>query len=441
MKSQSKKAIFTATLLITVLVLAIVLTSCGSDGKNGLSAYEIAVKNGFKGTETEWLESLKGNDGTDGKDGEDGIDGFSLDDLYEAYKAENPEATMSDFLQYIAQNADIDINQSLGITNIVQKTLKSGVGIICSSEYSTSLGSGVIYKIQGNTAYIITNYHVVYDKAIMTYAPDIQVYLYNRYFEEDAINATVVGASKEYDIAVIKATDAIFSTSIVAEAKVNTAEPVVGEYTFAVGCPGELQFSVTSGIVSVQSEYIMTEYSESVRVFRTDTALNGGNSGGGMFNEDGELIGIADAKSSDTSDDNVCYAIPAIVAVNIADNIIATEGGSRLLLGITITSDAMTTQEDENGIIRTYYNVVVKEVSQNSLASGKIQAGDVIKSVQINDGAVVEVNAIYHITEHMFNVRVGDTITINIERNGVAQTIQFTAEQSNFTSFEQLNKS
>lgn len=428
MKRSYKYAITVVSIIIIVSMLAVVLSSCL--GEKGMSAYEIAVKNGFEGTEQEWLDSLKGQNGENGKDG------YTIDDLYNAYKQEHPDATMSDFFEAYL---DITYDSTPGITSVAQQALKSGVGIVCKGTRVTSLGSGVIYKIDGNTAYIITNYHVIYDTYSKSYASDIKVYIYNRYFDSDAITATVIGASKDNDIAVIKATADVFASDIVKAVTVNTSEPVIGQMTFAVGCPGELQFSVTSGIVSVQSEYISTAYSDNVRVFRTDTALNGGNSGGGMFNEYGELIGIADAKSSDTSDDNMCYAIPAILAVNVADNIIETNGGSRVLLGITVSADSMTTSENENGIIETFYNVVVSEVSAGALAQNSLKAGDVIKSVKINDGETIAVNSVYNLTEHMYKVRLGDSITFNIVRDGNAQSVTVTPTEHDFKSFEELN--
>lgn len=426
MKTHSRFLTVTVIVAITVLA-AVLLCSCINTGEAGASAYEIAVKNGFTGTEQEWLESLKGTDGTDGKDGEDSQVSFTLDDLIAKYLEDNPGATEEDFYKSLG----IDVTPS--ITSTVQQALKSSVGVMCTNTRTVSFGSGVIYKLDGNTAYIITNYHVIYDSLSGAYSKDIVVYLYNRVLEEDMITATVVGASKNNDIAVLIATSDVFLEDIVQPVKVNTSDPVAGQATFAIGTPDAYTFSVTSGIVSVESEYISTSYSENVRVYRTDAALNSGNSGGGMFNENGELMGISDAKSADTSDDNICYAIPASLAVAVADNIIENEG-QRFLMGVNMELQDMTTYEDENGIIRTVYTYAVKSVESGSAADGKIQAGDVMVSVAINDEEGVNIDTSFRAQEYLMNARFGDTVNVIVKRNGELTTVQLTAEEKYFTA-------
>lgn len=439
---KSRKIILTAIVAIVITVFtAVLLCSCIGSETKGESAYEIAVRNGFEGTESEWLESLKGSDGTNGKDGVDGTNGtdgkdaFSLDELIAKYLESNPGATEADFY------ASLGLDVTPSITSTVQQALKSAVGIICTSPYTTPFGqsqhawsgSGVIYKLSGNTAYIITNYHVIYDTYKSEYCSNIKIYLYNRVMEDDMISATVVGASESNDIAVIKATSDFFLEDTVATVKVNTSDPVAGQATFAVGCPTLYTFSVTSGIVSVESEYITTDSSSNVRVYRTDTALNSGNSGGGMFNEYGELMGISDAKSADTTDDNICYAIPASLAVAVADNIIENNG-QRFSLGITMELSDMTTYIDSYGIIRTVYTYAVGEISTGAAVEGLLQQGDVLVSVSINGEEGVKVDTSFRAREYLLKAKEGDTITINFTRNGEAMSVSVTAEKDSFSA-------
>ena len=441
MKTRKTVLSIVVILVITALV-SVLLCSCATNGENGKSAYEIAVDNGFEGTEAEWLESLKGEDGsngTNGSNGKDGEDGYDLEDVISYYLENNPGSTVDDFY------ASLGLDVSPSITSIVQKALKSSVGIICTNSRSTSSGSGVIYKLDGNTAYIITNYHVIYDSYSGGYSNDIVVYLYNQVLEDDMIQASVVGASKSNDIAVIKATSDAFLEDTVAEATVNTSTPVVGQATFAIGTPALYTFSVTSGIVSVETEYITTKYSSNVRVYRTDTALNSGNSGGGMFNEYGELMGISDAKSSNTTDDNVCYAIPASLAVAVADNIIENSG-QRFVLGISRPVSATTspynaedvidisTYVDENGVIRTAYTYQIYSVAEGTAAEGKLSVGDVLVSIAVNDGEVVKIDNFYKAQETLMQVSPGDTVTVNVLRDGAEVSVQIVAETSHFTS-------
>lgn len=410
-------------LLITALT-AVLLCSCIQMSSSD-SAYDIAVKNGFEGTEKEWLESLKGEDGKDGTDGTDGKDGYTLQDLIDSYLENNPSSTVDDFY------ASLGIDVTPSITDVVQDALKSSVGIICNDAKVS--GSGVIYKINDDTAYIITNYHVVYNTKTRRYSEDIDIYLYNRLLEDDMISATVVGASKNNDIAVLKATSETFKEDIVQAVTVNTSDPVAGQATFAIGCPVLYTFSVTSGIVSVESEYITTKYSDNVRVYRTDAALNSGNSGGGMFNEYGELMGISDAKSSDTTDDNVCYAIPASLAIAVADNIIENDG-QKFVLGITMQISDMTTYEDEDGIIRTVYTYGIESVNAGSAAEGNLLAGDVLVSISINGATPVAIDSSYRSQEYLMTARPGDTVTVNVLRNGESVSVDVIADSSYFTA-------
>ena len=443
---KTRKTLIGIVIIIAITALVATLTaSCLSTETKGDSAYDIAVKNGFEGTEAEWLESLKGTDGTDGKDGTDGVNGtdgkdaFTLDELVNYYLENNPGSTIEDFY------ASLGLDVTPSITSTVQQALKSSVGIICTNARSTSSGSGVIYKLSENKAYIITNYHVIFDSSTGGYSNDIKVYLYNQVQEEDLITATVVGASRSNDIAVIEAQSDMFLTDTVAAVKVNTSTPTVGQATFAIGTPSLYTFSVTSGIVSVETEYIATKYSSSVRVYRTDAALNSGNSGGGMFNEYGELMGISDAKSSDTTDDNVCYAIPASLAVAVADNIIEN-GGQRFVLGISRPAAANTypnnaedvvdisTYVDENGVILTAYTYKIYSVGEGTAAYGKLIEGDVLVSISVNGGEAVKIDAFYKAQETLMGVKAGDSVTVNVLRDGQPVAVTITAEQAHFTA-------
>ncbi|MDE6613996.1 MAG: hypothetical protein K2K24_00650 [Clostridia bacterium] len=176
-----KKRIVTivAICMIAVMICAFAV-AC--DNK-GMSAYELAVQQGFEGTLDEWLESLKGVDGQDGekgKDGQDGSDGrhgidgqdVSVDELYQKAKANGFKGT---FLEFLKEYLSLNIQEDTAFAN---KALLSTVIVSCNFTYiaggsfwqqereipATSNGTGVVYKLDKDTgsAYIITNYHVVY---------------------------------------------------------------------------------------------------------------------------------------------------------------------------------------------------------------------------------------------------------------------------------------
>ena len=307
-------------------------------------------------------------------------------------------------------------------------------------------GSGVIYsldKAKGD-ALVITNYHVVYNSASTSengISEDISVFLYGQENEQDAIKATFVGGSANYDIAVLRISgSAVIKKSIAAAATFANSDKVsVLDTAIAIGNPGGMGISATAGYVSVDSEEITLSVSGntyvSMRVMRVDTAVNGGNSGGGLFNESGELIGIVNAKIADTSIENIAYAIPANVAKHLATSILSDENGraTRCILGIVPTVSASKAVYDtETGKIAIVEEVSVGSLNEDGHAKGKILEGDIIRALTI-DGKRIEITRKYQVIENMFAARVGSTVVFDIERNGQATTVTFTITEAMVT--------
>ena len=342
------------------------------------------------------------------------------------------------------------------------KGLRSAVSIVCNFQATvqlggwrpgsgntttknyTSEGSGVIYKIDKSEgdAFIITNYHVVYDASSNTengISDDISIYLYGSELEEMAIEATYVGGSLYYDIAVLRVEDSeILKASDASEVSISDSDTVVpGESAIAVGNAQGLGISCTSGIVSVDSEYItMTavdgKTAVSFRVMRVDTAINSGNSGGGLYDEDGNLIGIVNAKIVYEGVENIGYAIPSNVVASIAENIIDycygtdVERVQRALIGITVSaSDSRIVYDAEEGLCRIVEKVFFYEINEGSLADGVLEVGDAVTSASIN-GVTREITRQYQIIDMMLDLRVGDTVNMNIVRDGVEMTVSIT---------------
>lgn len=351
------------------------------------------------------------------------------------------------------------------------KGLRSAVSIVCnfqatvqqggwrpgSSSTTTkdyfSEGSGVIYQMDkaNGDAFIITNYHVVYDASSNTengISNDISVYLYGSEIEEKAIKATYVGGSLYYDIAVLRVENSeILKESTACEIDVADSDKiVVGDSAIAIGNAQGLGISSTSGVISVDSEYItMTAADEktkvSFRVMRVDTAINSGNSGGGLYDDKGNLIGIVNAKIIYDGVENIGYAIPSNVAVSIAENIIDycygtdTERVQRAFLGITVSAlDSKAVYDSTTGLISIKETVSVYEVSSGSLADGVLQAGDVLVSATIN-GNTTEITRQYHIIDMMLDVRVGDVVILNILRGGEEKTVSITITEDCLTAY------
>lgn len=310
-----------------------------------------------------------------------------------------------------------------------------GFGGSSTSSYSSE-GSGVIYKLDrdSGSAFIITNYHVVYDSASNTddgVSDDIEVYLYGREYTDLAVPATYVGGSLYYDIAVLYVENvAALQSSVYNSVSVaDSDELFVGERAIAVGNPEGYGISASLGIVGVTSEYItMTAADEytpvTFRVIRVDTAVNSGNSGGGLYNDKGELIGIVNAKIVKSTVENIAYAIPSNVACAVADNIIDNcfnkdnKSVKRAIVGVSLgISDSIAVMDEDSGMLKIVEQVGVTEVDNGSPAHGKLKVGDLIKTVTVG-GETTTVTRRYHLIDEMLKARVGDTVIIGVERNG-----------------------
>ncbi len=369
-----------------------------------------------------------------------------------------------DVTQNITNNTiNITSDNTNSVTYAASKGLRSAVSIYCTFETTTSsgspwssrpstqtyytTGSGVIYEIDADgNAFIVTNHHVVYDSNSDTengISDKVYVYLYGLENDNFAIPATYVGGSANYDLAVLRvdASEVLkeaYERGAAAAVSVGNSDSVYpGQTTIAIGNPSADELggiSVTSGIVSVDSEYITmtasTGTSEvSFRVIRTDAPINSGNSGGGMYNDSGELIGIVNAKIASSDIENIGYALPSNVVRAIADNIIDycygtdCESVMRGLLGITLSiSDYDTYFDTESGFIVRTEEITVHEVQAGGLGETILEVGDIVKSIAVGD-KTVSVTRQHHLIDAMLDVRVGDSVSLVIVRDGVETTV------------------
>ena len=446
-----------ASLLLLLLFLSFASCTFGTTG-GGLSAYEIAVQNGYKGDESSWLASLQGDD-------------LTLSEVYAAAKAEGYEGDLLSFLKEYLSYDDGDLVQA-GVAPAsagINRSLLASVSVTCSFEYqvtnyggwpfgmggggtstktATQSGSGVIYRLDKETgdAYIITNYHVVYYYASLTenkISNQIKVYLYGSESERYAIDAAYVGGSMNYDVAVLKITgsDFVKNSAALPVAVADSNLLTVGDTAIAIGNAEGEGISVTRGIVSVDSEYIQMTACDNVssvsyRLLRVDTAINSGNSGGGLFDADGRLIGIVNAKISSTSVENIGYAIPSNIATYVADNIIETCNGTtvtspkKCMLGITLgVSGSQAYFDPDTQTARIRETVCLTGIQSGRPADGVLRTGDVITSIKIGD-VTYQIDRSYIAVDIMLTCRVGDTVTVSYTRDGVAGVAVFTLDEN-----------
>lgn len=466
--------------IISLLCVGVIAVGAASCGKEVISAYDIAVKNGFVGTEEEWLRSLHGKNGEDAPQ-------ITITDLYEQAKKDNPDLTYLEFCKQLGITAQEGndlaqiANNMMSVVEIYcgwTKTTVSSGGLypVEEKKYEMSTGSGVIIDLnkEAGNALILTNYHVVYNKDsdAAGICDTMKLYLhgaaFNLYADEtkgfndggaDAMDATFVGGSMDYDVAVLEIKGSEYlKNSCATKAEFGDSESVKeGEKVFAIGNPDGAGISVTSGVLSVKSEYIYlgaidkrdennddTVDAVSYRVMRTDAAINGGNSGGGLFNATGKLIGITNAKSVGTDKDDMGYALPILdvkaVYENIMDN--RVDGGvgcvKRALLGVMIGVDTSYAEKLDDGTLNIKQTFSIAEaVTRGACAYGKLFKDDIIvwgQHVSLKNGIGNKVNfdRRYQLNALLLNVRLGDSLVLGVMRNGKEERVTLVFNSPDF---------
>ena len=349
-------------------------------------------------------------------------------------------------------DTDVEFYPNQGSTsaeNVAAKnrTLLSTVVIVSHFGNSPSAGSGVIYSIdkEKGDAYIITNYHVVYSDSYGI-CDVAKLYLYGMRYENYEIPATFVGGSATYDIAVLKVEGSeVLKNSYAVAADFGDSEQVrVFDEVFVVGNPEGYGMAVTEGIVSVDSESLEMDGADGspieLRVMRVSAAINRGNSGGGLYANEGKLIGIVVAKRVGSDIDNIGYAIPSNLAKNLVDNIIyfCSDGSKttiqRPLIGITITAKVVgVVIDEETGEVIKAEKIEISELSDTCIAKDLVAVGDVVNSITVN-GVTVSVTRLHHVIDHMLTARVGTTVVMNITRGEETLDVTFTVPETAFTS-------
>ena len=229
--------------------------------------------------------------------------------------------------------------------------------------------------------------------------------------------ATVVGADSQSDIAVVK----IDATGLTPAVMGDSDKLAVGETVLAVGNPlGELSGTVTNGIVSALNREV-TVNNQKMNLIQTNASISPGNSGGGLFNAEGDLIGIVNAKSVSDNAEGLGFAIPVNTAIQVATDLIQNGYVSgRPVMGVTVVtiSDAQTAAQ--YGV--SSYGVYVAEVTENGpAAQAGVQKGDRIVSV---DDTLIESNN--DLTDLISSHAVGDTLNVQLSRDRQLMNVQVT---------------
>lgn len=284
---------------------------------------------------------------------------------------------------------------------------------------SRGAGSGVIYSADG---YVITNYHVASDacRSITVTTNDGKTY-----------NAEFITGDKDADVALIKLEDA----SGLTPAKIGTSSNLaVGNYVAAIGNPLGYGLTFTDGKVSALSRKVSIDGS-SMTLIQTNAAVNEGNSGGGLFNAAGELVGIVNAKISGDTVEGFGFAIPIDTVVKELNDLI--EVGyirDRARLGVTINSLYLIDEKKNYSIV--YY---IQSVLSGSCAEkAGLQTGDILYML---DGEFTPASSF---ASALSKYKVGDTVELTILRpkSGVTSSTVYESDCTKITvsvTFEEFN--
>ena len=297
------------------------------------------------------------------------------------------------------------LSQVVGI-----RTNVPSLGLFRDAETTTPLsGSGFIISRDG---YILTNFHVV-EIGHINNLPII-VSLHNG----DEFEAEVIGFDALNDVALIKINATGLSPAILG----NSDNIRVGQRIYAIGNPfGELVYTMTDGIVSALDRIVTVERNI-INTFQISAAVNSGNSGGPVYNTDGEVIGIVTAKMMRSTVEGIGFAIPINDAVVIANDLI--EHGyirGRAFFGIT----PQTVGPGHADFYETPPGVLILGVIEDSAAErAGMQEGDVITKI---DG--IDVSNVESLRFALRRFNSGDTTTVEVWREGEAMELTITFDE------------
>ena len=292
---------------------------------------------------------------------------------------------------------------------VIDATIVTGTSFWGDEQTSVSAGSGVIISADG---YILTCHHVVADAKKVT----VTLNSGSKY------EATHVGFDEASDLAVIRISPKADEPLVFVEQGCS-ADLVVGEKVVAIGNPlGTLGGTVTDGIVSATERNITTSDGTNMTLLQTNAAINSGNSGGGLFNLDGKLIGIVNAKYASAGVEGLAFAIPIDSAYTVQLDLI--EFG--YVRGIV--DHGLTTLDITQANINSYsYRYGIDKIGVYVISSDYT---DLIKNkdriVSVNGTAVTTTADLDQIIDQY---KVGDTVSIVISRDGQESTVNLKLEE------------
>ena len=345
----------------------------------------------------------------------------SLESRLEALSAPQETAGIGLSISPVSTAAPVS-SGGISAGQIYQQACRQVVGVTTEVTYTNIFGmtssssvdgSGLVISADG---YILTNYHVI-EKA---YANGLAVTV--MFKDGTQYEASIVGFENDgSDVAVLK----IEAAGLSPVAFGDSDRIGVGEDVFVVGNPlGELEFSQTQGHISALNRLITTDSgSESINMFQIDAAVNPGNSGGPVYNAQGQVIGIVTAKYSDTGIEGLGFAIPINEAASMANDLI-TKGyvTGKAYMGVQIDRRYNSMYSQYYGMpIGAYVDSVVKG---SCAARAGLQAGDII--TQLGEQTVTSYD---ELRTAIRQFSAGDSAQMTFYRAGESLTVEITFDE------------
>ena len=300
--------------------------------------------------------------------------------------------------------------QNVDAVVLISARVTTSSGMFGQTTTGVSTGSGFVLTEDG---YVVTNHHVV-DKA-----SGVTVTMH----DGTEYEAEVVGSDSTNDVAVLKITEDVQLQAV----SIGSSDALnVGDQVVAIGNPlGDLTSTLTVGYVSAKGRNVTTD-NTTINMIQTDAAINSGNSGGPLFNSQGEVVGITTAKysgssSSGASIEGIGFAIPIDDVMPLVDDLMNYGYINSAYLGVMVS--------EMDSATASYYGLpvgaYVQEVTPGNCAEkAGLKAKDIIVAV-----GSYEVNNISDLTKALRKFKAGDTTTITVFRSGQELTMAITLDE------------
>ena len=311
----------------------------------------------------------------------------------------------------IQTKREVTVNDQ-GIADAVEKLYDAVVTVqTYLNSRQIASGTGFVYKVENNKAYVLTNNHVINNGD--------EIYLV--FTNNTKIKANIIGSDIFADIAVLQ----VDEKDIISIAEIGSSEEArKGDTVFTIGAPLDITYSwtVTRGILSGKDRMVEVNLGGNqrndwiMRVLQTDASINRGNSGGPLANSNGEVIGINTLKIGNQGVEGMGFAIPIEDALNYANKLAKGETLTRPFLGISMLDIRDTGAIQASGITipnNITNGIVVIDITKGSPAEKSgIQKGDIILEI-----AGKKCNSIAEFRFNLYKHEVGETINVKINRN------------------------